>query len=54
LRLKFRIVQHLIEEEHKKLKAATETAEIDRMLDEIKDLKKIEMSIAELLGNVTV
>jgi DNA primase len=54
LRLKFRIVQHLIEEENKKLKVAKETADIDRMLDEIKDLKKIEMSIAQLLGNVTV
>ena len=54
LRLKFRIIQHLIETEHKKLKEAKETVEIDRLLDEIKDLKKIEMSIAELLGNVTV
>lgn len=54
LRLKFRIIQHLVEEENKKLKTATETAEIDKMLDEINDLKKIEMSIAERLGNVTV
>ncbi|MEQ9230084.1 MAG: DNA primase, partial [Cyclobacteriaceae bacterium] len=54
LRLKFRIIQHLIEEENKKLKEATETEEVDKMLDEINDLKKIEMSIAELLGNVTV
>jgi DNA primase len=54
LRLKFRIIQHLVEEENKKLKTATETAEIDKMLDEINDLKKIEMNIAERLGNVTV
>lgn len=54
LRLKFRIVQHLLEEEHKKLKDAKETEEIDRMLDDIKHLKEIEMNIAERLGNVTV
>ncbi len=54
LRLKFRIVQHLIDEENKKLREATETAEIDRLLDEIKELKNIEVSIAAHLGNVTV
>jgi len=54
LRLKFRIVQQLIAEEHKKLKEATETPEIDKMLDEINHLKQIEMNIAEMLGNVTV
>lgn len=54
LRLKFRIVQHLLDEENKKLKEAKETEEVDRMLDEIKHLKEIEMNIAERLGNVTV
>lgn len=54
LRLKFRIVQHLIDEENKKLKDLKETEAVDKMLDEINDLKKIEMSIAERLGNVTV
>lgn len=54
LRLKFRIVQHLIDEESKKLKKATEEGEIDRLLDEIHEYKKIEMSIASMLGNVTV
>lgn len=54
LRLKFRIVQHLLDEENKKLREATETVEIDKLLDEIQELKKIEMSIAERLGNVTV
>ena len=54
LRLKFRIVQHLINEEHKKLKELKETEAIDKMLDEISDLKKIEISIAERLGNVTI
>lgn len=54
LRLKFRIVQHLIEEENKKLKNAVEDAEIDQLLDEINEYKKIEMSIAGMLGNVTV
>lgn len=54
LRLKFRIVQHLIEEENKKLKAATDDSKIDQLLDEINDLKKIEVDIAKILGNVTV
>ena len=53
LRLKFRIIQHLIAEENAKLKSATETADVDQMLDEISELKKIEISIAERLGNVT-
>jgi len=54
LRLKFRIIQHLIEEENKKLKGVSETTEVDRMLDEINELKNIEMDIASILGNVTV
>ena len=54
LRLKFRIIQHLIEEEHKKLKEASDDSEIDDLLDEISELKKIEVSIAKILGNVTV
>ena len=54
LRLKFRIVQQLIEEESKKLQGVSETSEVDRMLDEINDLKKIEVDIARILGNVTV
>lgn len=54
LRLKFRIVQHMIDEENKKLKGVKETVEVDRILDEINELKKIEMDIANVLGNVTV
>jgi len=54
LRLKFRIVQHLIEEENRKLKETTNEDDIDILLDEINGLKKIEMSLAEFLGNVTV
>lgn len=54
LRLKFRIVQHLIEEENKKLKNNTSDPEVDALLDEISELKKIEVSIAKILGNVTV
>jgi DNA primase len=54
LRLKFRIVQHLIEEENIKLKAATTEEETDKLLDEISELKKIEVAIASELGNVTV
>lgn len=54
LRLKFRIVQHLVEEETRKLKSAMSEDDIDILLDEINELKKIEMSIAKILGNVTV
>lgn len=54
LRLKFRIVQHLIEEENKKLKNENVEDDIDILLDQINELKKIEMSIAKMLGNVTV
>lgn len=53
LRLKFRIVQHLVEEETRKLKSASDHDEIDLILDEVNELKKIEMSIAKMLGNVT-
>ena len=53
LRLKFRIVQQLIDEESKKLQEVSETSKVDRMLDEIDDLKKIEIDIAKILGNVT-
>ena len=53
LRLKFRIVQHLVNEENKKLKEVNEIEEVDKLLDEITELKKIEMNIAERLGNVT-
>ena len=53
LRLKFRIIQHLVEEENSKLKEAAED-EIDEILDEINDLKQMEVEIAALLGNVTV
>lgn len=53
LRLKFRIIQHLVEEESGKLKDAADE-EIDEILDEINDLKQMEVEIATLLGNVTV
>ncbi len=52
LRLKFRIIQHLIQEESLKLKEASDS-EVDHYLDEISELKKIEMDIAKVLGNVT-
>ena len=52
LRLKFRIIRHLVEQENEKLKDAT-MERIDEILDEIADLKKMEMEIAALLGNVT-
>ncbi len=52
LRLKFRIIQHLIQEESQKLKGASDS-DVDHYLDEISELKKIEMDIAKVLGNVT-
>lgn len=54
LRLKFRIVQCLIDEESKKLKNASEITEVDRILSDISDFKKIAIDIANVLGNVTV
>ncbi|MEM9326226.1 MAG: DNA primase [Bacteroidota bacterium] len=51
LRLKFRIIQHLIEEQRDRLKAH-EGADIDQILDDINELKKTEMEIAAYLGNV--
>lgn len=53
MRLKFRIVQRMIELETMKLKYAT-GEELDVLLDEIGHLKKIEVQIADILGNVTV
>lgn len=54
LRLKFRIIQRLIWEESQKLKEATDEARIDRLLEEIEELKKVEVEIAKILGNVIV
>lgn len=53
LRLKFRIIQHLIEVENKKLVEKKSDEEIDTILDEINELKRIEVDIAKHLGNVT-
>ncbi len=53
LRLKFWYIQHLIEEKSLTLKNADES-QLDDILDEITEMKKIEMEIAEILGNVTV
>lgn len=52
LRLKFRIIQHQIDLEHKRLKEAQDE-QVDEILDEINALKKIEVEIAQILGNVT-
>ncbi len=54
LRLKFRIIQHLIEEENKKLNDAKTETEVDELLDEINELKGVEVEIAKILGNVLV
>ncbi|MEQ8237645.1 MAG: DNA primase [Cyclobacteriaceae bacterium] len=53
LRLKFRIIQHLIKEENKKIKETVSEDALDEILDEINELKRIEMDIAKILGNVT-
>jgi DNA primase len=54
LRLKFRIVQQLIQEETEKLKHATNEAEVDELLDDINELKMVSVEIAKILGNVLV
>lgn len=54
LRLKFRIVQQLIQEETKKLKEVSDENEIDELLDDINELKKVSVEIGKILGNVLV
>lgn len=54
LRLKFRMVQKLVEENMSKLKESKDEGEMDELMSIHQDLKKMEMSIAEILGNVTV
>jgi DNA primase len=54
LRLKFRIIQHLIDEEKKKLKLATSEKETDELLDDIIELEEVRVSIAKILGIVLV
>ncbi len=54
LRLKFRVVQHLIEKENRKLREAASDKEVDEILDELAHFKSVEVSIAKILGNVTV
>lgn len=53
LRLKFWFIQHLIEQKSEELKGA-DTQKIDEILDEINEMKQIEVEIAKFLGNVTV
>jgi len=54
LRLKIRLLRPIIQAEREKLKNLVETREVDRVLDEIIQLKNIEMAIAAGLGNVTI
>ncbi|MDE0472185.1 MAG: DNA primase, partial [Ekhidna sp.] len=54
LRLKFRIVQQLIQEESKKLKETGDEGEVDELLDDINELKSVSVEIAKILGNVLV
>jgi DNA primase len=52
LRLKFRIVQQLIQEENKKLKEVSDEKLIDELLDDIIELKRVRKEIADILGIV--
>lgn len=54
LRLKFRIIQQLIQEETAKLKETKDDQEVDELLDDINELKKVSVEIAKILGNVIV
>lgn len=54
VRLKFRVIQKMIAENLKKLKVSDNDKTTDELLDIQSDLKKMEMSIAEVLGNVTI
>ncbi len=53
LRLKFRVIQRLLEEEKNKLKEVTDD-KLDMILEEFEEMKKIQIELAEILGNVTV
>ena len=48
------MVQKLVEENMSKLKEAKDELEMDELMSIHHDLKRMEMSIAEILGNVTV
>lgn len=54
LRMKFRILQQLIQEESDKLKNAKNEQEVDELLDDINELKMVSVDIAKILGNVLV
>lgn len=54
LRLKFRIIQKMIDDNMEVLKSAKNDDEINNCLQVQSDLKTMEMSIAEILGNVMV
>lgn len=54
LRMKFRILQQLIQVESDKLKNAKNEQEIDELLDDINELKMVSVDIAKILGNVLV
>ncbi len=54
LRLKFRIIQKMISDNMEKIKSSSTDSDIDEYLRIQGDLKEMEMSIAKILGNVTV
>jgi DNA primase len=54
LRLKFRIIQKMIDDNMNQLKSSESEEEINNFLNIQGDLKSMEMAIAKVLGNVTV
>ena len=54
LRLKFRIVQQLIQEDLEKMKKITDQKKLDELLHNINELKKMSVIMAKILGNVLV
>ena len=53
VRLKFRIIQKLVHDHQLKLKSASTVEEETEILDTFSKLKKMQMQIAGILGNVT-
>lgn len=54
VRLKFRILQKMVEEKGQKLKGETDEKKVDELLDDIIELEEIRKDLAEILGTVLV
>ena len=53
VRLKFRIIEKLVKENQEKLKHANDEVEEMAIIETYRKLKKMQMQIAKILGNVT-